>query len=77
MERKTQWGKKILPHQKLSAMGEEIPLLDEHGGNAPNQNTEDTLKPNRSDYIAPLPWFIYKYKVKPNTEENVSFTLKE
>lgn len=52
-------------------------LLEEHGGNTPNQNTEDPLKPNRSDYIAPLLWFIYKYKVKPNTEENGSFTLKE
>lgn len=77
MERKTQWGKKILPQQKLSEMGEEILLLEEHGGNTPNQNTEDPLKPNRSDYIAPLLWFIYKYKVKPNTEENGSFTLKE
>lgn len=47
-------------------MGEEMLLWEEHRGNAPDQNTEEyTPKPNRSDYIARLPWLICKYKVKP------------
>lgn len=46
-------------------------------GNTPKQKTkESTLKLNHSGHLACLPWLINEYKLKPNTEEYVLFTLK-